>query len=63
MNPNDYKTILKELDAVDTHLGGLEDRGILTDSSKSILYLVQVARPFLKVLIDIAQSLEAISKQ
>ena len=55
--------ILEEFEAIDRHLGWQEDRGVLNESSKIALYLVQIARPFLKTLVDIAQSLESIANK
>lgn len=55
--------ILNEFEAVDRHLGWQEEKGILTDNSKMALYLVQIARPFLKTLVDIAESLTIIANK
>jgi len=63
MNKTQGEKLLREYEAIDEHLSYREDKGILTENQKLALYLVQMARPFLKVLVDIAQSLESIANR
>lgn len=61
MDTDTARQIVAELEAIDEHLGWRDEKGTLTESQKPTLYLIQIARPFLKTLVDIAQSLQTIA--
>jgi len=63
MNRTEADDIVAELNAIDAHLAWRDEKGTLTESQKPILYLIQIARPFLKTLVDIARSLESIASK
>ena len=63
MNESQANAIMQEFEGVDQQLGWQEEKGILTEQTKLALYLVQIARPFLQTLLDIAESLSSIAQR
>ena len=64
MNDKLSAEILRDLKDLEDHIGWQDDKGILgVQGTKMALPLVRIAIPFLKTLVDIAWSLDAIAKR